>query len=822
MAYWRRRWRRRRPRRGRWRRAWRRWRRRRPRNRRRRRWGRRRRYGRRGRRYRRRRQVRYRRLFRRARRRVVRQWEPNARARCTIVGTELGLFWGKDSMHRIMYDNFPWPIRNAQGEGGSMNLMQHTLQNLYTDNLKGKNRWSRSNADFDLCKYHGTRFLFPRHPRVTYTVTLDRTGHFFLDKDTYPALHPEAMLTYKRKIIIWSRQERPKGRNYIRVQMPPPQTMMTKWFFQRDFCKLPLFTLLITAWDPINSHIPPVAYNSSVLLWGFPYYSRPMPYDCFADFLAKCMGPQDIPWNRRQTTIETEWLDQQYWDEFKKEWQQKFLDKYDNASSTYNWTEDKSNVIGDHINDPEGKKAHYENNKEIQDKDKETRKSHIRDKPRAHNKKLDTANSAWEVVCLKLGSIHFGMKTTAKCMNYDMVAAAWLPTSMQKQTQTIGISLGRWSANWPTTWATDNECKQQTPFSYRYSWREDEGRGNQISIWTRDCRDDVPEADCELRDKPLYILANGYADFVIKHTMHNPLNWQVRVDCPWTYPPMRGVIPVAKDWFKTVLTPGNNKVLQCEKDDGYIQDWCKKNNTEKEGWKAKCRYPPVSGNTIVMQGTIIRSPDIFDSEAFFQTLYGASPFSLKFNNTNESITFFYKSLWTWGGDFPHKKAVEDPCNKPKWGTLPVTGFDERGVLLQDPTRNDPRDKAHVGDLRRGNLTKGALKRLMRLDSTDGDSPQKKIKKGKGPETYADQVRPEDVFMWISSPGTTPEKNNNTSRQQWLERYDGNVQGPSQQKYKTLLEALWEERQKQRKHRRILRKLLRRQLEEHHKYRLLLG
>nr|UNY67675.1 ORF1 [Epsilontorquevirus sp.] len=800
MAYWRRRWRR--PRRGRWRRAWRRWRRRRPRNRRRWRRGRRRRYGRRRRRYRRRRQVRYRKIFPKIRRRVLRQWEPNAKSRCTILGVDVGLFWGKGAEWRIMYDNFPWPIGTTQPEGGSMNLMQHTLENLFTDNRKGKNRWTRSNADFDLCRYHGTKFMFPRHPSVTYTVHLDRTGHFYLDKDTYPGLHPEAMLTYKRKIIVWSKYLKPRGKNYIRVRVPPPQTMQTKWYFQRDFCKLPLFTIMITAWDPINSIIGPGAYNSSVLLWGFPYYSRPMPYDCYADWIAKCLGRQDVPWKQRQTTFETEWKGQ-YWEKLKTKWQEKWCKGEEQCKHE---TEGETQIIHEHDN---------ADGPENGIKWKATKT----EKPRAHNFKLDTGSSAWEVICLPLMSIHYGMRTTAKCANYDMVAAAWLG-DMKKQTQTIGVSLGRWNPNWPDDWKTAENCKQQTPFSYRYSWREDEGTGNQICIWTRDCRDDLPEADCTLENKPLYILANGYYDFVSKHTMHNPLNWQIRVDCPWTHPPMRGVIPCGKDWFQAVLTAGTNQVLMGNGEE-YIKNWQKENSDQNKGWKAKCRYPPVTGNQDVAQGTIIRSPDMHDAQPFFQALYGASPFGIKNYGAPESITFFYKSMWTWGGDFPQKKPVEDPCHKPKWGTLPVTGYDERGVLLEDPRKNDPRDKAHAGDLRRGNLTKRALKRLMRLDSTDAESPQKKKQKGKGPQTYADQVRPEDVFMWISSPETTPIKDGKNSREQWNDRYGGN-QPTNDAKYKLLVEKMWDERQKHRRDRRVLKKLLQRQLDRHQQYRLLLG
>nr|UNY67681.1 ORF1 [Epsilontorquevirus sp.] len=772
MAFWRRRWRRRR--RPVWRRRYRRWRRRGARRRRYRYPKRRRRYGRRRRRYRRRRhKVRIIKPYRRVHRKVLRQWEPNAKTFCSIWGTDLLLQWGKDAQHHIMYDNWPWPIKYNDPEGGAMNLMQHTLKNLYTDNRVGRNRWTRSNQDFDLCKYHGTDFWLPRHPYITYTCIFDRTGHFELDKDTYPNLHPVAMMNSKRKVVVYSKQLKPKGRNWIRVKMPPPQTMQTKWYFMRDFCDVPLFTLISCAWEPINTLIADNLPNSSCTLWGFPYYSRPMPYDCFADFFAKCMGPQDRPWYMRHTTIENAWIKHEKHTEWQKE---------------------------------------HKNGENSQE-----------------GKRIDNVGNAWEVDCIPLSSIHFGMKTTAKCANYDLVCKA-LNQTYKKGTLSIGISLGRWYPQWPEKWETKDDCKLQTPFSYRYSWREDEGIGNQICIWTRDCREDLPEADDTLKDKPLYILANGYKDYITKHTMHNPLNWQVIVNCPWTKPPMRFVVPAHKNWFQEVLTEGENKTLSCKNTDDYIKNWCKKNgkpngqgNCESDSECKKRKYPCTNNTeTKVCLGSVIRSPDIFDGEKFFQTLYQNSPFAIKLNATPASIHFKYRSKWSWGGDVPRQKPIEDPCNKPRWGTIPVTGYDEAGVLLQDPEKAKPQDILHTGDLRRGNLTKRALKRLTRVDSTDASSPEKKPRRGKAPKTYAEQVEPEDVYVYLQGTPETPISKGKDGREQFIEKFNGTDQATPLQKYKSFVEEMYNERKKARKHREIIKKLLKRQLDRHLQHRLLLG
>nr|UNY67701.1 ORF1 [Epsilontorquevirus sp.] len=764
MAYWWRRRHRRRPRRGTWRRAHRRWRR--PR----RRWTRkrhgRRRFRRRGRGRRRARKVRFRKLYRRPRARVLRQWEPNSQTYCKISGTEQGLMWGNMAPFRIMCDNQPWPIRTGEWEGGSMNLLQHTLEFLYTDNVLMKNRWSRSNAGYDLCRYLGTRFWFPRHPTLTYIVILLREGHFTLEDGTYQMLHPEMMIHAKRKLIVWSQQLRPRSKPYVKVRIPPPQLLQTKWYFQRDFCKIPLFTLLISAIDPINNILSGAQYNSSILLYGFPYYSRPMPYDTWLDWALKCWGPQTEPWIDRKTY----------------------------AQSTI-----------------EGTKWATPDLHTVSNEDAKTMANNY---------------SAWAFGCEPLLATHFGLRSTSVLIDYDRAL-----NSCTKTAKRIAISVGRWNPNWPDNWAQKDNRRTQTPFTYRYSWREDMGKGNKIMLYTRECREGVPEADNKLEDKPLYILCNGYFDYILKHSSHNPLNWVVVVWCPYTFPPMEGVIPVDKDWFNGVLTYGENEAKEKGKD--LIRGWDGSKSTQDKNLpytKDKCKWNTAitkdknANNDRVgqnlMQGSVARCPDVIDSEKFFKALYEGSPWSYKYTNIAGNVFFWYQSRWKWGGDFQKQKPVEDPCNKPKWGTLPISNYDERGVQIQNPKETKPGALLHDWDLRRGDLTVSALKRLMQLDSTDTDpehSPQKKKRRAKEPLTAEEKVQPEDVYLYLPSPPRYPAANGKTARDTFVDRF-GNGTAPT----KSLAEEvykIWEETQKNQHY---LRKYLRQQRHRMDQYRLLLG
>nr|UNY67695.1 ORF1 [Epsilontorquevirus sp.] len=767
MAYWWRRRRYRRPRRGRWRARYRRWRNRRwrrPRKR----YGRRRFRRRRKRRGRRRHKVRYLNPYRKIRKRVIRQWEPNSKTFCKITGRDQALWWGSNAEFRVLCDNQPWPIKTGEWEGGSMNVMQYTLQFLYIDQQLGKNRWSRSNQGYDLVKYYGTKIWFPRHPTISYVVLVLREGHLTLETDTYQNLHPEKMLNARKKILVQSMQLRPKGRPYIRVKIPPPQLLKTQWYFARDFCKIPIFTLFFAAVELTNNILSGAQFNSSVLLYGFPYYSRPMPYDCYLDYIAKCWGPQTEPWQDRNL-----FLDENI----------KLLESWDYTR----WT---------------GTLEH----RELESSEKSV--------------KAHAATGDWRLGCTPLLGTHFGLNNTAVLMDYNAAATHALSEGVKR----IAISFNRWRPDWPDGWDTDTKTKQQTPFTYRYSFREDRGRGNKIMLYTRECRAGVPEADNKLEDQPLYILANGYYDFINKHSLHNPLNWVCVVWCPYTYPPMEGVIPVNKDWFKSTLTPGENKAKNGNgPEKNLLRDW-DSNSENAQYTRTKCKwneaknYCEKHSKQGYMQGTVIRAPDFIDSEEFFKNLYAASPFSWKLNRTCGNLTFTYQSYWSWGGDFPKQKPIEDPCGKPKWGTLPQSNYDERGVQIEDPKQQRPKAFIHEWDLRRGNLTSSALNRLMQLHSSGSDvdpdhSPQKKKRRHKDPLTTAEKFEPEEGFLYIPSPKKFKGEDGKSARDTFVDK---------NKRVEKLAEAvfdLWEENQRYR-HR--LRKHLRKNRDIVDQYRLLLG
>nr|AZK35913.1 hypothetical protein ORF1 [Torque teno virus 1] len=239
------------------RRRWRRWRRR-PR---RRRWRTRRRRPRR--RYRRRRHVRrrrpgrwrrrYRKWRRKARRRgkkktTIRQWQPNYRRRCNIVGYMPVLICGNNTVCRNSATHsddsyLPGPF------GGAMTTGKFSLRILYDEYKRFMNYWTASNEDLDLCRYRGCTLWFFRHPEVDFIILTNTMPPFLDTQLTGPSIHPGLMGPNKRARWIPSLKSRPGRKHVVKIRVGAPRMFTDKWYPQSDLCDRPLLTIFASAVD---------------------------------------------------------------------------------------------------------------------------------------------------------------------------------------------------------------------------------------------------------------------------------------------------------------------------------------------------------------------------------------------------------------------------------------------------------------------------------------------------------------------------------------------------------------------------------------------
>lgn len=141
------------------------------------------------------------------------------------------------SQDYVQYDSY----------GGGMTTTMFNLKVLYEQFQLHQNFWTRSNLDLDLVRYHSVKFTFFRHPEVDFLVQFNRNPPFTDSVLTGPMLHPGILMNTRKKIIIPSLLTRPRGRKKISVRIGPPRLFTDHWYFQRDFCAVPLLTVNATA-----------------------------------------------------------------------------------------------------------------------------------------------------------------------------------------------------------------------------------------------------------------------------------------------------------------------------------------------------------------------------------------------------------------------------------------------------------------------------------------------------------------------------------------------------------------------------------------------
>lgn len=127
--------------------------------------------------------------------------------------------------------------------GGGMSTFMFTLQGLFDEYQAHHNSWSKSNMDLELIRYKGAKFTLYRHPETDFIFWYNRKLPFNDTQLTGPEMQPGiSMCSRKKKILVKSYKTKPKGKPTVTVKIPPPTLFSDRWYFQRDFAKVPLLT----------------------------------------------------------------------------------------------------------------------------------------------------------------------------------------------------------------------------------------------------------------------------------------------------------------------------------------------------------------------------------------------------------------------------------------------------------------------------------------------------------------------------------------------------------------------------------------------------
>nr|UHK04467.1 MAG: ORF1 [Torque teno midi virus] len=198
--------------------------------------------------FRRRRRLRRRHKVRRKKKKIfVQQWQPDSIVKCKIKGIGC-LVAGAEGRQMFSYTNeIPNYLQPRAPGGGGFGCEVFTLKYLYDEWVAHRNIWTKTNEYKDLCRYTGTTITLFRHPTTDFIFSYTRMPPFGLTKETYSDFHPTKMLLQKHHRVILSKKSNPRGKLKIKIKIPPPKQMLTKWFFQQQFATAGLFQMQAAA-----------------------------------------------------------------------------------------------------------------------------------------------------------------------------------------------------------------------------------------------------------------------------------------------------------------------------------------------------------------------------------------------------------------------------------------------------------------------------------------------------------------------------------------------------------------------------------------------
>nr|USL90584.1 MAG: ORF1 [Torque teno virus] len=444
------------------------------------------------RRYRRRRRRRGRRTYRGRRRKrqtlVIKQWQPDVNRLCRITGWLPLIVCGTGNTQNNYIVHSEDVTPRGAAFGGNLTHITWCLEAIYNEFLMHRNRWSRSNHDLDLCRYLGCTFKAYRHPTVDYIIAFTRTPPFQMTELTYLSCHPLLMLLSKHRIVVKSQQTKKGGKKYVKFHVKPPKLMLNKWYFTKDFCKVPLFSMWATACELQNPWLRESTLSPVVGLYALKpdIYTNlsilPEKVNTFQSSFYNIVHPQTI----QNSNSEIRW-----------EYTYTALMRpiYNSCAtltgSTYDW---------ENYSTPDNYSKCYQCFN--------TRRQTRFDKIKKEYQKV------------------YPTLTTQTPQNYYL-------------TQEFGFYSPYYLT--PTRISLD----WHTPFHYiRYNPMADRGLGNMIWVdWCsrEDSTYDSTRSKCMLKDLPLYMLFYGYADWVTK-SIGSESAWRdmrLMVICPYTEPALQ-------------------------------------------------------------------------------------------------------------------------------------------------------------------------------------------------------------------------------------------------------------------------------------------
>nr|UHK04249.1 MAG: ORF1 [Torque teno midi virus] len=194
------------------------------------------------------------------------QWQPDSIRKCKVIGMDALVLGFNGTQHRnyTTVMNY-WTYPRTAG-GGGFSTTVYSLQYLYEQYELRKNIWTKSNINYDLVRYTGSKFIFYRHPWASFVVTWQLMYPMKLNFTDYMETQPMQLLLTKKHLVIPSLQHKPGGRKYIKKHFKPPKQMVNKWFFQHSFADKPLLLLRSAVCNLDQPFLGPSGENELITL----------------------------------------------------------------------------------------------------------------------------------------------------------------------------------------------------------------------------------------------------------------------------------------------------------------------------------------------------------------------------------------------------------------------------------------------------------------------------------------------------------------------------------------------------------------------------
>ncbi|AXQ65791.1 MAG: hypothetical protein [Anelloviridae sp.] len=246
------------------------------------------------RRHRRRRWVRKRRFLKLKKRKLKKirlsQWQPDSIRKCHIKGQLCLLTCGINRINNNFTLTSESYVPIGEPGGGGWSIMQITLRALFDEYQHYRNWWTSSNCGLPLVKYMGCRIKFYNSNDCDYIVTVQRTGPFEVDRDTYLNTQPSRHMMNRKSFIIPKLNPNKKRKPYIKKYYRPPALLQNKWYFSQDILNTPLILFTVSSCsldqmygpnDQISTNITFTSLNTTLFQnphWelddNIPYYPK--------------------------------------------------------------------------------------------------------------------------------------------------------------------------------------------------------------------------------------------------------------------------------------------------------------------------------------------------------------------------------------------------------------------------------------------------------------------------------------------------------------------------------------------------------------------